>query len=96
MTPTAGSDDAAAGRIAAAKRGRVCGQPERLRRELLADVVFDAAQALRAGDDRAEALALHLLSFEPLRAILGRLGVLTTHQRDRAAAKRVLAELLNR
>lgn len=66
-------------------------QGDRLRRELLADALADAAQALRAGDARADALALHVLAFKPVREQWAKLAPLTVHPRDRAEARRILA-----
>jgi hypothetical protein len=66
----------------------------RMRRELLADALVDAARALRSGDDRAEALAAHVLAFGPLREQWAKLVPLTVRQRDQQAARRILAGLM--
>ena len=65
-----------------------------MRRDLLADLLDDARRLILAGDARAEALAAHILSFEPLRDAFAKLGPLVVHPRDRAEARRTLARLL--
>lgn len=66
-------------------------QGDRLRRELLADALADAAQALRAGDARADDLARHVLAFGLLREKWAKLAPLTVQPRDQKAARRLLA-----
>jgi len=65
-----------------------------VRRHLLADLLDDAARALRSGDDRADALAVHVLTFGPLREQWAKLAPLTVRPRDQQAARRLLAGLL--
>lgn len=62
-------------------------------RELLADLLDDAARALRGGDDAADSLALHVMAFAPLADCLGKLGAMTVRQRDRERVRRVLSDL---
>jgi len=64
-----------------------------MRRELLVDLLDDARRLILAGDDRGEALAAHILAFEPLQAAFAKLAPLVVHPRDRAEARRTLARL---